>query len=111
MQRYLEEHVRRKKATVLPIYDLVSKRVVETFNIDSDHFWVESLGVMEARELLLEMHGSTSTMKDPSNKRYFICQHYQFKGHKHHLNLHQHHGLCKAEVAKGVQLKNYLTIP
>ena len=66
--------------------------------------------MMEARELLLEMHGPTNSMKDPSNKRYFICQHCQLKGQKHHFNLYRHHGLYKAEVVKGVQLKNYPTI-
>ena len=68
-----------EKVTVPPKYDPVCKRVVETFNIDGDHFWVESWEVMEARQLLLEMHGPSSTMKDSSNKRYFICQHYGFK--------------------------------
>ena len=66
---------------------------------------------MEARQLLLEMHGLSSSMKDPSNKRYFIYQHYRFKGQKHHLNLHRYHGLCRAEVVKQVQLKSYPTIP
>jgi hypothetical protein len=66
---------------------------------------------MEARQLLLEMHGPSSSMKDPSNKRYFICQHCGYKGQKHCLNLHRHHGLYRTEAVKGVQLKSYPTIP
>jgi hypothetical protein len=72
---------------------------------------VETRGVMEARQLFLEMHGPTSTMKDPNNKRYYVCQHYGFKGQKHRLNLHRHHGLYRAEAVKGVRLKSYPTIP
>ena len=67
--------------------------------------------MMEARQLLLEMHGPSNSTKDPSNKRYFICQHFRFKGQKHCLNLHWHHGLYGAEAVKEVQLKSYATIP
>jgi hypothetical protein len=83
----------------------------ETFNIDGDHFWMETWGVMEAKQLLLEMHRPTSTMKDPNSKRYYVCQHFGFKGQKHHLNLYRNHGLCRAEAVKGVHLKSYPTIP
>jgi hypothetical protein len=107
----LESMTEDEKAAIPPRYDPDSKRVQETFNIDGDHFWVESWGVMEARQLLLEMHGPSSSMKDPSNKRYFICQHYGYKGQKHRLNLHRHHGLNRAEAVKGIQLKSYPTIP
>jgi hypothetical protein len=66
---------------------------------------------MEARQLFLEMHGPTSTMKDPNNKRYYVCQLCGFKGQKHRLNLHWNHGLYRAEAVKGVRLKSYPTIP
>jgi hypothetical protein len=107
----LKSMTKDEKASVPPRYDPNSKRVQETFNIDGDHFWVESWGVMEARQLLLEMHGLSNSMKDPSNKPYFIYQHCGYKGQKHRLNRHRHHGLCRAEVVKGVQLKSYPTIP
>ena len=66
---------------------------------------------MVARQLLLEMHRPTSTMKDPTSKQYYVCQHYIFKGQKHHLNLHRNHRLCRVEAMKGVRLKSYPTIP
>jgi hypothetical protein len=47
----------------------------------------------------------------PREQAVFFCQHCGFKGQKHRLNLHRHHGLCRAEVVKGVRLKNYRTIP
>jgi hypothetical protein len=100
-----------EKATVPPHYDPITGRVQETFNIDRDHFWVESWTLMEARKLLLEMHGPTSTMKDPVSKRYYACQYCTYSGQKHRLNLHRYHGLCKGEGARGLHLKSYPTIP
>jgi hypothetical protein len=107
----LRSMTEEEKAAVPPHYDPRSGMLQETFNIDGDHFWVETWGVMEARQLLLEMHGPTSTMKDPNSKRYYVCQHCGFKGQKHGLNLHRNHGLCRAEAVKGVRLKSYPTIP
>jgi hypothetical protein len=72
-----------EKAAVPPHYDPVTGRVVETFNIDGDHFWVESWTLMEVRDLLLEMHGPASNIKDPTSKRYYSCQYYAFRGEKH----------------------------
>jgi hypothetical protein len=60
-----------EKAAVPPHYDPVTGRVVETFNIDGDHLWVESWTLMEVRDLLLEMHGPASNIKDPTSKRYY----------------------------------------
>jgi hypothetical protein len=107
----LKSMTEEEKAAAPLHYDPGSGMLQETFNIDKDYFWVETWGVMEARQLLLEMHGPTSTMKDPNSKRYYIFQHYGFKGQKHRLNLHRHHGLYRAEAMKGVRLKNYPTIP
>jgi hypothetical protein len=100
-----------EKAAVPPHYDPVTGRVVETFNIDRDHFWVESWTLMEVRDLLLEMHGPASNIKDPTSKRYYACQYCAFRGQKQCLNLHRHHGLCKGEGTRGLRLKSYPTIP
>ena len=107
----LKSMTEEARAAVPPHYDPKSRMIQETYNIDGDHFWVETWGVMEARKLLLEMHGPASTMKDPATKRYYVCQHCGFKGQKHRLNLHRHHGLCTGEAVKGTRLKSYPTIP
>jgi hypothetical protein len=34
---------------------------------------VESWTLMEVRDLLLEMHGPASNIKDPTSKQYYAC--------------------------------------
>jgi hypothetical protein len=59
------------KAVVQPRYDLDTEIIHETFNNNGDHFWMETWGVMEAKQLFLEMHWPMSTMKDLASKRSF----------------------------------------
>lgn len=92
-----------------PTYNKETGRIEQLFVIEKDHIWRDSWEVMEARDLIVEMHGPDSALIPPgqTGPKHVLCIHCNTMHQKHRFNLHRNHAKCKGEGMVGVKMPSY----
>ena len=92
-----------------PTYNKETGRIEQLFVIEKDHIWRDSWDVMEARDLIVEMHGPDSALIPPgqTGPKHVLCIHCNTMHQKHRFNLHRNHAKCKGEGMVGVKMPSY----
>jgi hypothetical protein len=109
--RFAEIPEEERKGKV-PAYNKETGRIEQLFVIEKDHIWRDSWDVMQARDLILELHGEDSSIVPPgqTGPKKYLCIHCDEEHQKHRLNLHRNHAWCKGKGMVGVKMPSYPTL-